>query len=116
MKNLEKEIEFLRYQQESLKWGFDKYVNNYHHSIIWITTVAIGIAAILISLGKPKQIWIALAFYLITTTLKLMSFAINSNKVKKTLMNFDESINKRYSKLKVNTKELRKEIDLKCPI
>src|SRR3989344_8329392 len=107
--NTEKEIEFLRYQQESLKWGFDKYVNNYHHSIIWITTLSIGIAAILISLNKTEQIWIAFVFYLVATSLRLFQLRINSNNVKKTLMHFDESINKRYSQLGLRLKNLKKE-------
>jgi len=111
--NIEKEIKFLRYQQESLKWGFDKYVNNYHHSIIWITTFAIGIAAILISLNKTEQIWIAFVFYLIAISLRLFKLNANSNNVKKILMNFDESINKRYSQLGINLKDLKKEVKIK---
>ena len=110
MKIVELEIQYLNEKRNSLQWVFDKYVSNYHHSMMWIATISIGIMAIMISLESTSSIWIAVTLYLIITSYRLFMLNKNGSLVKESLTKIDKEIDKRYNKLRIDSNKLTKTI------
>lgn len=106
----EKEIEYFKGIKQSIDNAFNNYVANYHHSMIWMATIAIGLIAISISLDRSEDIPIIVILYLIITTYRLVMLRYSMGKVLDKNKQIDEAINKRYEGEGLDLKKLNKEM------
>lgn len=103
---IERKLDFLEGRRSLLNFGIDKYVQNYHHSMIWVITLM----SILIALGIEKYMItgaILSAFVLVYRLVTLGWVTLNYAKVDKKI---DEEILLIYKKFGVDVEEINKKI------
>ena len=113
MNKTERELEFLKIKKQSVEKEFNHYISNYQHSAIYLVALTVGFSGILFSLGYTKTISPIITIGLILLGYKFVMMWIKTDKLNELGGKINNSMDKRFEKLGVNVKAIKKEVRLK---
>lgn len=113
MNKIERELEFLKIEKQSVERAFNNQVDNHKHSAIYLVALVGVFSGVAFSFGYTKSIPFIIFGGLALLCYKFVMVWINTKELNKRENKINNSINKRFEKLGVNVKEIKKEIDLK---
>jgi len=113
MNKTERELEFLKIKKQEVEREFNHYIDNYKHSAIYLLALVVGFSGIFFSLGYTRNISFIIFGGLGFLGYKFAIMWIKANEFNELEDKIDNSMNKRFEKLGVNVKAIRKEINLK---
>ncbi|MCX6749189.1 MAG: hypothetical protein NTW17_00385 [Candidatus Pacearchaeota archaeon] len=113
MDKTERELEFLKIKKHNVERGFNSYVDNYKHSVVYIVALVGAFSGILFSLGNTKSVPFIIIGGLGIMCYKFIMVLIKTNELNKSEGKIKNSMDKRFEKLGVNIKMIEEEIKLK---